>query len=52
VGWNKLVGVDVDVIVNAWKTFTPPADQPPIFGDGKAGEKIAEILGKMNLSIN
>jgi UDP-N-acetylglucosamine 2-epimerase len=52
VGWNKLVGVDVDTIVDAWKTFTPPAEQPPIFGDGKAGEKIAVILGKINLSIN
>jgi UDP-GlcNAc3NAcA epimerase len=52
VGWNKLVGVDVDTIVNSWKTFTPPAEQPPIFGDGRAGEKIAEILGKIHLSIN
>ncbi len=52
VGWNKLVGVDVDVIVNSWKTFTPPAEQPPIFGNGRAGEKIAEILGKIQLSIN
>jgi len=52
VGWNKLVGVDVNLIVDTWKTFVPPAEQPPIFGDGKAGEKIAEILGKLNLSIN
>ena len=52
VGWNKLVGVEVERIVSEWKTFTPPAEQPPIFGDGKAGEKIAEILGKMTLSIN
>lgn len=52
VGWNKLVGVDVEMIVNEWKNFAPPAEQPPIFGDGKAGEKIAEILGKINLSIN
>jgi UDP-N-acetylglucosamine 2-epimerase len=52
VGWNKLVGVEVEKIVNEWKTFTPPVEQPPIFGDGDAGEKIADILGKMNLSIN
>ena len=52
VGWNKLVGVEVERIVSEWKTFTPPAEQPPIFGDGKAGEKIAEILGKTTLSIN
>jgi UDP-N-acetylglucosamine 2-epimerase len=41
VGWNALVGVDPAVALSAWKTFTPPAEQPPIFGDGKAGEKIA-----------
>ncbi len=52
VGWNKLVGVEVGKIVNEWKAFTPPAAQPPIFGNGDAGEKIADILGKMNLSIN
>lgn len=52
VGWNKLVGVELDKIVSEWKTFTPPAEQPPIFGDGKAGEKIANILGKIDLSIN
>jgi len=52
VGWNKLVGVDMNMIINEWKTFAPPAEQPPIFGDGKAGEKIANILGKINLSIN
>jgi len=52
VGWNKLVGVDVDCIVNEWKTFTPPAEQPPIFGDGTAGEKIANILAKTILSVN
>jgi len=52
VGWNKLVGVDVDTIVSSWKSFTPPAEQPPIFGDGKAGEKIADILGNLTLSMN
>ncbi len=50
-GWNKLVGVDVATIVREWQTFTPPAEQPPIFGDGHAGEKIAEILGNLSLSI-
>jgi UDP-N-acetylglucosamine 2-epimerase len=52
VGWNKLVGVDVETILNEWKNFTPPAEQPPIFGDGTAGEKIAELLGQINLSIH
>lgn len=52
VGWNKLVGVNVETILNEWKNFTPPAEQPPIFGDGTAGEKIAELLGQINLSIH
>jgi UDP-N-acetylglucosamine 2-epimerase len=51
-GWNKLVGVDVERIIDEWKTFAPPAEQPPIFGDGNAGEKIADVLGKIKLSIN
>lgn len=51
-GWNKLVGVDVERIVCEWKTFAPPAEQALIFGDGTAGEKIADILGKIQLSIN
>ena len=49
VGWNKLVGVDVDRILREWKSFTPPAEQPPIFGDGTAGEKIANILDQISL---
>ena len=50
VGWNKLVGVDVDVIALEWKTFAPPAEQPPIFGDGTAGEKIAWQLDQLQFS--
>jgi hypothetical protein len=51
VGWNKLVGVEVDLILHTWKTFTPPAEQPPIFGDGKAGEKIAKLISETKLSV-
>ncbi len=43
-GWNKLVGVAPDVIADAWFNFSPPAQQPPLFGDGRAAEKIAWIL--------
>ena len=50
VGWNKLVGVDVDCILEEWKTFRSPAEQPPIFGDGTAGEKIAKILSETEYS--
>jgi len=51
VGWNKLVGVDLDQILHEWRYFTPPAEHPPIFGDGTAGEKIANILSRVRLSI-
>jgi UDP-N-acetylglucosamine 2-epimerase len=52
VGWNKLVGVDVEIILNEWMSFSPPADQPPIFGDGTAGEKIANLIAQTNLSLH
>ncbi|MCC6300283.1 MAG: UDP-N-acetylglucosamine 2-epimerase (non-hydrolyzing) [Anaerolineales bacterium] len=51
VGWNKLVGADVELIVHEWANFMPPAEQLPIFGDGSAGEKIADILGQGALTI-
>lgn len=51
-GWNKLVGVDMDLIVHEWNNFMPPAEQPPIFGDGTAAEKIAEILGRVTWSVH
>ena len=44
VGWNTLVGAQPDQILKAWRNFSPPSNQPPIFGDGRAAEKIASIL--------
>jgi len=44
VGWNCLVGVDEVKVQKAWFDFIPPDSHPQIFGDGKAGEKIAKIL--------
>ena len=43
-GWNRLMPLDLDTVMDAWKNFTPPAEQPPIFGEGKAGEKIARLI--------
>lgn len=43
-GWNLLVGADEKMILDNWKNFTPPKIHPPIFGDGKASEKITELL--------
>lgn len=43
-GWNRLVGTQPERILAEWRTFTPPADHPNIFGDGHAAEHIADIL--------
>lgn len=43
-GWNRLVGVEPELILASWTNFTPPTEQPPIFGDGTAGQRIAQIL--------
>ena len=44
VGWNKLVGVEPGRIIETCSNFSPPAEHPPIFGDGTAGERIVQIL--------
>lgn len=44
VGWNKLVGADPFRMIEAWFSFAPPVVRPPIFGDGTAGQRIAQIL--------
>jgi UDP-N-acetylglucosamine 2-epimerase len=43
-GWNRLVGTDVERVLDAWLNFTPPAERPPIFGDGTAAQRIGQIL--------
>jgi UDP-N-acetylglucosamine 2-epimerase len=49
VGWNQVVGVDPDQVLSAWRNFIPPEEQPPIFGDGTASQRIAAILGREGL---
>jgi UDP-GlcNAc3NAcA epimerase len=44
VGWNKLVGTELERVIDAWFNFAPPAERPPIFGDGMAARRIAQIL--------
>ena len=44
VGWNRLVGAEPDKILEAVRSFIPPADHPPLFGDGHAADQIAEII--------
>jgi UDP-GlcNAc3NAcA epimerase len=43
-GWNRLVGADAGRILSAWRDWTPPADHPPIFGDGRAARRIVELI--------
>lgn len=47
-GWNKLVAADTGQILDAWFNFVPPDEQPPIFGDGTAGQRIAQIITGSN----
>jgi UDP-GlcNAc3NAcA epimerase len=42
-GWNTLVGVDKDAFVAALSK-PMPHERPPIFGDGHAARRIAEIV--------
>ncbi len=44
VGWNKLVGTEPERIVEAWTHFAPSGERPPIFGNGTAARRIAQIL--------
>jgi len=43
-GWNKLVGADQKLILDNWFDFVLPAEHPPIYGNGTAGEHIAEVI--------
>lgn len=43
-GWNVLAGRDAGRIQAAAERPRPPAPPPPSFGDGRAAEKIVEIL--------
>jgi UDP-N-acetylglucosamine 2-epimerase len=44
-GWNRLVGVNPDQVLEAWVNFAPPTNHPSLFGDGTAAQRIAQVLG-------
>ena len=44
IGWNVLVGWDVEKLAHYAHALAPAGPQPPLFGDGHAAEKIAAIL--------
>jgi UDP-N-acetylglucosamine 2-epimerase (non-hydrolysing) len=43
-GWNRLVGTDVQAIVDAARDSSRPASHKALFGDGHAAEKICQTL--------
>jgi UDP-N-acetylglucosamine 2-epimerase len=43
-GWNRLVSMDVEAIVTAVGDAAPGAEHPDLYGDGRASERIADLL--------
>lgn len=43
-GWNKLAGVDKDMILTTFETWHPHGERPRLYGDGHAAEQILQIL--------
>jgi UDP-N-acetylglucosamine 2-epimerase (non-hydrolysing)/UDP-GlcNAc3NAcA epimerase len=42
-GWNTLIDLDPDRMRGALDG-EPPAERPPLYGDGRAGERVVEAL--------
>jgi UDP-N-acetylglucosamine 2-epimerase (non-hydrolysing)/UDP-GlcNAc3NAcA epimerase len=42
-GWNTLVDLDADAALAALGT-APPPEHPPLYGDGRAGERVVDAL--------
>jgi len=43
-GWNILTGADRGRIIDAVRTFKPPAAHTPLYGDGKAATRCLQAL--------
>ena len=43
-GWNVLVGADMSRIVEAVRTFTPPAERPELYGAGSIAARCVSLL--------
>ena len=43
-GWNVLTGADRDRIARAVRTHQPPAAHPPLYGEGRAAQKIIDVM--------
>jgi UDP-N-acetylglucosamine 2-epimerase len=44
-GWNSLVGSDVDTIVRAVRASALPDAHPPLYGNGRAAATCVDLLG-------
>jgi len=45
-GWNVLVGANDGAIMKMANGFEPKRKQRDAFGDGKAGERVAKMIGE------
>lgn len=45
-GWNVLVDLDADAALAALER-TPPAERPQLYGDGRAGERVAAAVAAL-----
>src|SRR5918999_5265019 len=43
-GWNRLVGIDPARIVEAVREAAPGPEHPPLYGDGRAADRMADLL--------
>jgi UDP-N-acetylglucosamine 2-epimerase len=43
-GWNRLVGTDPERIVAAVRQTPLPDEHPPLYGDGRAADSIADLI--------
>lgn len=50
-GWNVLVGTDKTKIIEMAGLFEPQGPQRDVFGDGRAGERIGEILVRTLINV-
>jgi UDP-GlcNAc3NAcA epimerase len=47
-GWNRLAGSDPEMIVSAARGASRPAQHPPLYGDGRAADSIADLVCTMD----
>jgi len=45
-GWNRLVGIDRETVLEAWQIINVPDEHPAIFGEGNAAETIVGLLNQ------